>query len=52
MVDSTVVAANIVNQSSKRSHCNMQGAFVIDVREGDVLLFSAVNVMAREVIVE
>jgi hypothetical protein len=30
----------------------MQGAFVIDVREGDVLLFSAVNVMAREVIAD
>jgi hypothetical protein len=47
----TVVAANIVNQSSKEATVSdMQGAFVIDVREGDVLLFSAVNVMAREVI--
>jgi hypothetical protein len=39
MVDSTVVAA-IVNQSSKEATVSdMQGAFVIDVREGDVLLF-------------
>jgi hypothetical protein len=54
MVDSLpVVAANIVNQSSKEATVSdMQGAFVIDVREGDVLLFSAVNVMAREVIVD
>lgn len=54
MVDSLpVVAANIVNQSSKEATVSdLQGAFVIDVREGDVLLFSAVNVMAREVIVD
>jgi hypothetical protein len=33
MVDSTVVAANIVNQSSKETTVSdMQGAFVIDSR--------------------
>jgi hypothetical protein len=37
-----VVAAIIVNQSSKEATVSdMQGAFVIDVREGDVLLFSS-----------
>lgn len=47
-----VAAANIINQISKQGTVSdANGAFNIEVREGDVLLFSAVNVMAREVIV-
>ena len=47
-----VSAANIVNQNSKQAAVSdANGVFSMEVREGDVLLFSAVNVMAIEVTV-
>jgi hypothetical protein len=41
---------NIFNLNSKqRAVTDVQGDFIIEVREGDVLLVSAVNVMAQEI---
>lgn len=47
-----VSAVNVVNQSSKQATMSdVNGGFSIEVREGDVLLFSGVNVMAIELTV-
>ncbi|MDG2433424.1 hypothetical protein [Flavobacterium sp.] len=47
-----VSSANVSNQSSKQvTTTDANGFFELEVREGDVLHFSAVNVMAKELIV-
>lgn len=46
-------SVNVSNQASKQvSATDVNGEFMIAVREGDVLLVSAVNVMAKEIIVD
>jgi hypothetical protein len=46
-------SANVTNQSSRQfTITDTNGLFEMEVREGDVLLISAVNVMAKEIVVE
>ena len=48
-----VSSANVTNQSSRQfTITDTSGLFEMEVREGDVLLISAVNVMAKEIVVE
>lgn len=48
-----VSSANVTNQSSRQSTItDTNGLFEMEVREGDVVLISAVNVMAKEIVVE
>ena len=48
-----VSSANVTNQSSRQfTITDTNGLFDMEVREGDVLLISAVNVMAKEIVVE
>jgi hypothetical protein len=46
-------AVTIVNENSNRTTItDFKGDFIIEVREGDVLLVSAVNIMAKEITID
>lgn len=53
-VDSiTVDVVSVINGTTKKSTIsNREGDFSIEVREGDILIFSAVNLMSLEVIIQ